>query len=370
MRFTCLTENLSKGLGIVNKAIPMRSSLPILSNVLITAKDGRLFLSGTNLDTAITTYVGASIDEEGATTVPAKMLSEFVSHLSSETVLASLAEDILYVEAGKTKSRFNGVSSSDFPDLPEIKKNLKKIELDTKTFCNSVSQVGFSVATDATRPVFTGVFMNYSDGKLTIVGSDGFRLSEKIIQAPKDLEEFTVIVPAKTLLEVARIMSSCDENLKIYVNEDENLCLFEGCNTVVATRIIDGSYPDYKRIIPKDTNVTAEFSSTDLLEAVKLTNVFAKNVNNAIRLTLSPQGLIKVRSTAHESGENNTDVKAQITGEELELVFNVRYLLEFLTNNKYETLIFEAIDSSSPCILTSKDEKDFLHVMAPMQLSD
>lgn len=373
MKFTCLKDNLAQSLSIVSKAVPLRHSLPILTNVLIVAKDGRLLLAGTNLDTVITTYVGASIDEEGSITVPAKLLSEFISHLSSESVVFTLKNDILHLKAGKNKSKFNGASASDFPDLPQITEKLSHLELPPREFCNAISQVGFAVAVDDTRPVFSGILLNYSSGKLVIVGSDGFRLSEKILDVKSKMDDFSVVLPAKTLLEVARIFGSCEENIKVYLNDNENLCLFECEDTLVVSRIIDGSYPDYKRIIPVDTKVTTSFLANELLEAVKLTNVFAKDANNTLKMSVDPSGRIKVSSSSQETGGNNSEIPAEIIGtldSPFEIVFNSRYLLEFLTNNKFEKLVFHASESITPCLIKPDEDGTFLHVMAPMHVND
>lgn len=373
MKITCLKENLSRGLSTVSKAIPIRHSLPILTNVLITTENGRLKLSGTNLDTAITVYVGASIEEDGSITVPAKLLSEFISHLSSDTLDINLKNNILHITAGSTKSKFNGMSSDSFPDLPEVVKGLSYIEIDPKVFSSAVGQVGFSVSVDETRPVFSGILLRSNGGKLTIVGSDGFRLSEKTIDVKGKGSDFSIILPARTLLEVSRILNSCDEKIKMYLNESENLCLFECEDVLVASRIIDGTYPDYKKIIPVDTVIETSFSSSELLEAAKLTNVFAKDADNALKMTIDPKGFIRISASSQETGENHTEIQATIKGSmknPFEIVFNARYFLDLLSNNKFDTLIFYATDKISPCLIRPLEEDNFLHVMAPMQIND
>ncbi len=373
MKFTCLRENLAKGLSTVSKAVPVKHSLPILTNVLIEAEDGRLKLAGTNWDTTITAYVGASVEESGAITVPAKILSEFISHLSAETVGVVLSGESVKLTAGNSKSKFNGTAATDFPDLPEVAEGLPFIELNPKEFANAVSEVGFSVALDDTRPVFSGVYLNYADGYLTVVGSDGFRLSEKTVAITSTADDFSVVLPARTLMEVSRLFSSRDENIKMYLNKDENLCMFECDDVFVAMRIIDGTYPDYKRIIPDKSTVEAYFSSDELLEAVKLTNVFAREADNAVTITIDPKGFMTVSSVSQETGENQTKVDAEIKGaltEPFNVTFNSNYLLEFLTNTKYDMLIFHANDKTAPCLLKPVDEETFLHVMAQMQIND
>jgi DNA polymerase III subunit beta len=372
MKFTCLKENLSKSLSIVSKAIPLKHSMPILTNVLLTTKDGRLKIAGTNTDTYITTYVGASVEEEGSITVPARLLSEFVSNLSGETVTAHIDNDIFHVISGKTKSKFNGMNADEYPDIPLLQDDLPYIELDPKEFAHALSQVGFAVAVDTSRPVFSGVYINYADSQLTVVGSDGFRLSERVLTVEGNAPDFSVIIPARNLLEISRIFSSYPDKIKMHLNESENLCMFSGEDMLVAVRVIDGAYPDYRRIIPASSKITATFLAPELLEAVKLTHVFAKDSDNILRMVIDPQGTIKIMSSSQETGENHTEIAATIVAEltePFEIVFNARYMLEFLTNSKFESLIFHANEKTTPCMIKPSEGKDFLHVMAPMHLN-
>ena len=177
MKFSFLQENLSKGLQTIMHAIPAKSSLPILSNVLIETDKGRIKLSATNLETAITTYVGASIEEEGSVTVPAKLLKDFISNLSPGALEAQVKDEILIISSKTTKSRFNGSSSKDFPELPTFPKNAKGLSIDPATLNDVVSVVAFASGVDTSRPIFTGIYMDYSKNKLTVTATDGFRLS-------------------------------------------------------------------------------------------------------------------------------------------------------------------------------------------------
>ncbi len=368
MKFTCLKENLLRGLNIVTKAIPIKSSLPILSNVLITSKDNVLTLSATNLDTAITVAVAASIDEEGAVTVPAKLLKEFVSHLSSDTIMASSDDYILSVECGGSKSTFNGMSAEDFPALPEMPKNGEFLELDPHLLNSVVSVVAFSAAADDTKPVYSGVLISYNEGDITFASTNGFRLSEKNISLDSSLAPFSVVVPAKILLEVARLFSSIGKPIKFALNYDENLALFESEDVMIATRVFDGKFPDYKRIIPQEYTLRATFSGAELLEAVKLASVFAKELNDAITMQFDTAGYIKLGATSQEIGGNNSELKAVVEGDALEISFNPKYLLDVLTNVKAEEFIFETAGSVAPCVIKTVTEEGYLHIIMPLRI--
>ncbi len=369
MMFTCLQENLEKGLNTVYKAIPTKSSLPILNNILIKTENGRLKLSATNMETAISTYVGASIDKEGQITIPAKLIREFVSNVSQNALTGNLLNEVLHVTSDKTKTKFVGTEASEYPNLPAFNEKTKFITVSPKTFGDAVARITYSASGDETRPVFTGVYINYAEGILTLAASDGFRLSETKIEAKGEVEPFTLIIPAKVLLEVSRIFSAATEELKIGFNESENLSLFQADDTVVSTRLIDGQYPDYKRIVPKESNVSAVFPAGELLEAVRLSNIFAKEMNNVIKLRLDPEGSIYVVTNAQETGDHQSQINSEVEGETVEIAFNSKYLLDFLSNNKTDRIQLKANGSLAPCIFIPEGEDNFYHIVMPMQLN-
>ncbi|KKT11266.1 MAG: polymerase III subunit beta protein [candidate division WWE3 bacterium GW2011_GWB2_43_22] len=370
MKFSCLQENLNKGLQIITRAVPAKGSLPILSNVLISTENGRLKLAATNLETAITTYVNASIDKEGAITVPAKVLKELVANLHPSTIEIKMDNDILHLKSDNTKSKLNGTDAKDYPELPSISKDETSLELDPTVFAQAVSMVTFASSMDESRPIFTGVYVTYEKGKMVLAATDGFRLSEKSITVGKsDAKKFTALIPAKTLAEVSKVFASSASPLKMVLSENENLALFSSEDTTIATRIIDGQYPDYKKIIPSTATVKATFNSGEFLEAVRLTTVFVKEgTNNTIKLRVDPEGLIKISSLNNETGTHESEIPAETEGEMLEIAFSSKYLLDFLNNVKGEKINMEASSNSTACIFKTDVTEDFLHIIMPIQL--
>jgi len=253
--------------------------------------------------------------------------------------------------------------------LPDFPKGNKHLKLDPKTFSSTVSTVAFASGSDDSRSVvFTGVLLDYCDGKLLIASTDGFRLSEKIISVEGKAEPFSIIIPAKTLLEVAKIFLSSEEPIKFIVDEDQNKALFTAGDTFVSTTLLDGEYPDYKRIIPADSTLNATFGAEEFLEAVKLTNVFAKESSNIIKIRFDPEGFIKIASMAEETGEHESHVNAEIEGELLEIAVSSRYLLDYLGNIKTEKIVLKTNGNVSPCVLESDEHKNFIHIIMPMQV--
>ncbi|RJR26948.1 DNA polymerase III subunit beta [candidate division WWE3 bacterium] len=369
MKFTCLQENLEKGLQIVSRAVPNKGSLPILSNILFVAENGRLKLAATNLETAVTTYVPCSVEEEGSVTIPAKLIKDFVSTLRPGTIKASLNHDVLHITSEKTKSKFNGISADEYPELPVFPEDVSYFELDPKEFGDDVAYVAFASGNDESRPIFTGIFLNYQEGVLTIASTDGFRLSEKILKIESSVGNFSAVIPARTMLEVSKIFAGSQEKIKFALNEGENLALFSSEDTTVATRILDGQYPDYKKIIPSEKVLSASFSTDEFVEAVKLTNVFAKEGNNAIKVRFDPEeNLIRISSLAEEAGEHISELGAEIEGDLLEIAFSSRYLLDYLNNIKTERIHFRTNGNISPCLLLSDAHENFIHIIMPMQI--
>lgn len=372
MKFSCLQENLAKGLNIVSRAVPVKSPLPILSNILIKTEDGRIKLAATNLETTVVTYIGASVEEEGVITIPAKIFKEFITNLPADTLNLDLQNNTLHVKSKKTKSKFNGSSANDYPDLPIMPEKSKFVEFDTKEFGDAISMVAFASGTDSSRPVFTGIYMKWENNNLVLASSDGFRLSEKFISAGGDSESASVVIPSKTLVETAKIFYGSAKPIKFTLDGSKNLALFESDDTFVATRILDGEYPDYKRIIPTSTNLSATFKTEDFLEAVKLTSIFAKESGEAtqiIKVRLDPDEGIKVSSMAEETGDHESNFEAEIEGSLTEIAFNAKYLMDLFNNAKSEKMVLRTAGNLTPCSFALVNEDtQFIHIIMPMQI--
>lgn len=369
MKFSVTQEKLAKSLQTVSRAIPTKASLPILANILIEAKDNNLYLSATNLETAIKTNIGASVEENGVIAIPAKLLKEFVTSLPATNLTAELKGYVLHLKSDKTKTKFNGIDAQDYPQLPTINNDNKFIEMDPKVLDKISQVVAFAAGTDVSRPVFTGIYLQFSKNNLTIACTDGFRLSEYKTEITNELGDTSVLIPAKTLAEISKIFSGSQEKIKIYLNDKDNLLLFSSEDTIVATRILNGQYPDYKRIIPTESILSTTFATEDFSEAVKVTNIFAKEANNTIKVKFDPvEKTIKVSSLAETSGENESIISADVEGELLEIAFNSKYLTDLLNNIKASTIELKTNGVTAPCLITTPELKDFTHIIMPLQI--
>jgi len=373
MKFTVLQSDFLKGINVVSKAVSLRGSLPILSNILIQNDAGRLKLCATDLDKSITTWVGAKIDEEGAITVPAKILSEFISNLPPTQIEGSVENTILTLKSQKATATLNGTDAEEFPIPQNLTKGDFNLNLPTSALQGALSEVYFSSATDESRPILTGVFLHKEGNELTIAAVDGFRLSERILKidyhgqarGTQSKEPKSVVIPARTLMEIARLAQSAGDTVNISVLENENMAIFESEDLVATTRILEGEFPDYKKIIPTDKKIKVEVSSIELFNAVKIANVFAKDSSNVVKIAINPGEGLFVSSEAFEIGQNRTFVDAQIEGDKTEIIFDGKFLNDFLSNVKCEELEITTEGPINPVVFKPKERDDYLHIIMP-----
>lgn len=374
MKFKCTQENLVRALSVVNKAVSVKATLPILGNILFVAKDGNLTLTATNLETFIATTAHASVEENGRVAVPARLFTEFVSTLSPGALEVSTEGSYIKIFSGSSSAKFVCAPAEDFPTLPEAKKGVGVV-LNAKEFAYAVSVCSFCAAVGDSRPALTGVLLKKSGDVFVVVATDGFRLSEKkLALSENESEDFSLLVPAKTLWEVSRMFATGDGDLKLTYSESENLGVFKYQDITVSIRVLDGEFPDYARIIPQSHLLYAKISSADFMQAIKLANVFAKDSkegNNLVRFTINPSGDSSVYSTTAQSGEGSVVLKMEVEGaEEMSLSFNSKYLLDFLNAVKCNELEIFVNGTSSPCMFKSPDVEGFLHLIMPVKLNN
>lgn len=373
MKITCIQENLNFGLQTTGHLVNKNVNLPILNNVLLEAKEGLLKLSSTNLEIGISNSVRCKVDQEGSFTVDARLLSDYVNLLSKDQIKIELKEDdFLQVSCGNSKTKIKGMVSDDFPVIPKIDKE-KPYSVKTADFKNALSQVIFAVSTSETRPEISGVLMcfNKQKNKLVIVGTDSYRLTEKTLNLDKNQEEKDVIVPIKTLQELLRILN----NLKEYSNQieeiniylSENQILFTCDNIELISRLIEGQYPDYKQIIPKDFKTKITVSAIELAKIIKTVSLFSKNGIFDINLLFDPaQGLV-AKSTNAQIGESTSVLEVEYEGEINETVLNYRYLLDGINNIGADEIEFSLIDNNIPCVMRPKGKDDYLYIIMPIK---
>ncbi len=375
MRVSCLQENLARGLNIVSRAVGARTTLPILSNVLLSTDNGRLRLAATNLDMGITAWIGASVEEDGALTVPARTLIDLVNKLSPERIDMEVAvrTSTLRLACGATTANIKGIDAHEFPLFPEPSPDDDTLVVPSDVLSGTIDMVAFAAAKDDSRPILTGVLVTYQDGILTMAAADGFRLSVR--EVPLEAEfysSFSLVIPARNLVELARICADVERDAYVVLPQERSQVLFRLPDVDVVTQLIEGSFPDWRQIIPRDLPTRTIVSTADLLRACQRADIFAREANHTVRLSMEPQdgmvGILRVRATASETGENEVIVDASIEGDGMEIAFNARYLIEVLNVIHTDRVEIGTSRPDKPGVIRPVGDSTFTHVIMPMHI--
>ncbi|WKZ36778.1 MAG: DNA polymerase III subunit beta [Anaerolineales bacterium] len=376
MKVTVLQENLARGLSIVSRAVSPRSTLPVLSNILIATDEGRLRLSATNLELGITCWIAARIDEDGSTTVPARTFSDLVSAMPNDQVQLSLdlKTQSLHVKGGASNNDIKCIDAQEFPPLPTPEMD-GAVQLNVADFKEMIHQVAFAASTDEARPVLMGVLMNVEKDKVTMAAADGFRLSVRKAQLSQAVPQpLNVIIPARALNELARVAGDGEEPIYMVVPKNRGQVLFRVKDVEVVSQLIDGTFPDYHQIIPRSYKSRTLISTAALLKACKQAEIFAREGSNVARLDIKESrgemqpSEVEISATSEETGKNETIVEATVDGGSVLIAFNVKFLREALEVIRTPNVALETSAANAPGVVKPVGDEGFLHVIMPMHL--
>ncbi len=362
MKIQVTQENLNKALSSVARVASTRNTLPILANVLIKTVGTRLSISATNLDIAITYYIGSKVSEEGSITIPARLVQDFVSSLPSGIIELKLDEYKLHFSTGTYRSTINGISSEEFPVLPNIKDG-SEWKIESSLLKKKLQQVIIAASNDDTRPVLTGVYFHTDQGNLLIVATDSYRLAETTIKNVRN--EVNILVPFNATQELLRLVSDYDGDVEI-INNDQQV-LFRVGDVELVARLIDGKYPNYSSLIPKKFLTTARLPKSELLNIVKVSSYFAKENAGSITIDVSEEDQsLNIHSIASQLGENIASTKGKIKGEG-SITLNSRYLLDALHVMNGNEIIFSFNGKLEPSLISDPSDKEYIHVIMPLK---
>jgi DNA polymerase-3 subunit beta len=374
VKLSCLQENLARGISTVSRVVSTRAVLPVLSNILLATDEGRLKLSATDLSTSITCWIGAKVEEEGQITVPARLLADFVTTLPAAQIHMELVTrtQSLHLKCMQFEADIRGIDAQEFPLIPsEVSDH--KIAIPPPALRQMIEQVILAAATDESRPVLTGTLAGFEGSRLTMVAADGFRLSMRTVSFAEEVPEpMEVIIPARALRELARVSAEEEEPIQIVVTSSRNQVLFRLSNVEIVSQLIEGKFPDYNQIIPASYSTRAVLNSYEFLRAVRISVLFSRDVANIVRLEMIPgsegtPGRLIVESTA-EVGQNVGELDAAIEGEQMEIAFNGRYLIDVLNVIGTEQVALETTNTSRPGVLKPVGGEDLVHVIMPMHI--
>lgn len=366
MKVSIKQEVFTKALNSASRVTTNKAGLPILSNILLRTDGSRLLVAATNLELASTHYVNAKILAPGEITVPARLISEFVANLPKEMITLNVENKRVTLECKGYSSTINGVDTTDFPELPTIdEKESVQYSLRVDDFKKAVSQTIFASSHDSARPVLTGVFWHSFEKGLYLVGTDGYRLSEhRMIDTESDL---SAIVPTTALQEVMR--SIVDDIEMVDVLFDEAQVRFRLNDTEITSRLIDGKYPDYRKLIPSNTDTHFTLPTSDVLRTTKIAALFARSSGGSITITAdADQNTFSIASIASEVGENSSELQTDITGVSGTITLNSKYIIEALGVLSDDMVEIGFSGKLAPCIIKPKKTTEhFLHIIMPLK---
>jgi DNA polymerase-3 subunit beta len=371
MKLSCLQENLNKGLSTVGRAVASRTTLPITQNILIATDQSRLKLAATNLEMAVSCWVGAKVEDEGAITIPARILTEFVSSLPNDKIDLVLTKDTLHLKSGRFEARINGMKADDFPPIPQVSDGMAT-KVEAEAFRLGIGQVTFAAASEESRPVLTGIHADFNDSNLTLAAADGFRLAvHKMSILNKLSKQTAVIIPAKALNELSRFLAEQEDPVEITVNQQKTQALFRLKNIEMVSQLIQGTFPNYSQLIPQSYNTRSIIDVAEFLRAVRMSSIFARDGSGIVRLVATPSveaaaGKLSVSARAEEIGENSGEIDALVDGEKAQIAFNVKYLSDALGAIRQKQVALETTTSSSPGVIRPVGVDNYVHVVMPM----
>ena len=361
MKLQATQENLNRALAAVARVANSRGTLPILANVLIKTANNRLSIAATNLDIAITHHIGAKVSEEGSITVPARLMQDFISSLPSGVIDLKLDNTKLHISTNQYQSTVNGILADDFPVMPAISDG-KQWSVASDIFKNALQQVVFAASNDETRPVLTGIIIQTINNKLTMAATDSYRLAEKQLGTGKQSSQ--ILVPASAMSDLLRVL---EDGAEVQVIHNDQQALFKVGDVELVTRLIDGKYPDYRKLIPSKFTTEATLKRADLVNITKVSSLFARESAGSVTIEAdSKNKQLSIRSVASQLGENTAKADAKVKGSG-NITLNSRYLLDALNALSGDEVVFGFNGKLEPTLLRNPTNDDYLHIIMPLK---
>lgn len=363
MKITVSQKNLKKALGIVEKVVAKNNSLPILNNILLKLENGRLRLSATNLEVGVNYIIGAKIEEVGQIAVPARIISDFISNIGDENITLSTGKNnVLSINSEHYKTQILGFDAKDFPIIPNIK-NKPLAVIPVKVLKNSLVAVLDSVALSEARPELSGIFVNFHNDKIVFASTDSFRLTEKQVEF-KNSSNNSFIIPRNTVLELVRVLGDLDG--EVVVNLSDNQISFSSSDFEMVSRLVDGNYPDYKKVIPDKFVSKVLINKSELEKNIRLAGLFSSNISDIkISCTADKTGITAKNS---DKGEIETKVASNLKNQPFEISLNYHYLLDGLKILDTEDVVIEYTGQGSPLVLKpSNNRNDLVYIIMPLR---
>ncbi|HKG18122.1 MAG TPA: DNA polymerase III subunit beta [Candidatus Limnocylindrales bacterium] len=368
MKLSVMQENLARGLSVVSRAVSNRS-LPVLTNVLLKTEDGGLKLTATNLEIGITYWVPGKIEVDGATSVPARLLTDLVNSLpGGEPIILELGDgETLHIRSGRFESNIKGISADDFPTVQTAgERPITRIP--QKVLRQALEETAFAAASDEARPILTGVLARFEGDQLTLAAADNYRIAVKTISILDPVEETSVVIPARALHELSRVLADVDDPVAIVLAHARNQILFHLEGVDLVSRLIDGQYPNYQTVLPASHSTRVVLDREELLRAVRPAALIAHESANIVKLGVGLDGDPGITVSANaEVGDHVGRIEADVEGDGTTIAFNARFLADVLQNVDAEQFALELNGPLSPGVFKPVGDDRYVHVVMPLR---
>ena len=373
MRLACLQENFSRALNTVGRAVATRTTLPVTQNVLLATDQGRLKISATNLEIAISTWIGGKIEDEGAITVPARLLTDFVQSLPEGQIDVVMTPNPLGIQitCGRFEGRMLGIDAEEFPPIPSVEEGVG-VSVAPQTLRAAINQVVFAAATEDSRPVLTGVKLELENDRVTFAAADGFRLAvhSGTLASPVP-EPISFIIPARTLTELNRLLVDQEGPVEFTITPQRSQAMFRLKNVELVSQLVQGTFPNYQQLIPQSYGTRTLVALQDFSRATRTAAIFARDGSGIVRIQILPGsdgagGKIVISARAEELGDNTGEIDAKVEGEEAKIAFSSKYLSDVLGVIGQEEVALETTTPSSPGVIRPVGIENYVHVIMPM----
>lgn len=369
MEIICLQENLKKGINIIQNIIGKNLTLPILNNILLVVEKKRLKLVSTDLEMAITHWTSGKVKKEGEITVPAKLLSDLINNLPSKKIEIKTKDSTSQIKCENFRSIIRGMDSKEFPIIPKIKGE-STIKIKNSEIKQAFSQVVNFTSLSDIRPEISGIFINFNSKEIKLVATDSFRLGEKTLpfKGNKNKIKKSVIIPLRTAQELIRILNEQDKEEIIEILIEQNQILFKAPDTQLISRLIEGAYPNYEQLISKQFETSLILNKEEFTNLIKVSSLFSSRINDVKLKVIPKKSLVEISAQNIEVGENLSEIKGEIKGKEIEIIFSHKYLLDGLNNISGDKIMFGLNGEASPGILKPAGDPSFIYVIMPIKL--
>jgi DNA polymerase-3 subunit beta len=374
MKFSCNQDTFSKYLNILSRVVSTKPGLPILSNIFLQTEKGKLIMKATDLEISLTTWIGADVEDNGKITLPAKQLSEFVNSIPEEVVNVEVEKQNFNISTSNNSASFNTMPPDDFPSIPSVdKKKEPFIQINSADLVMAINRVAFAAATDDIKPVLTGVKVEIEEDEISLIATDGLRLSKQVIKTSKSEKNKSFLVPVRAFTELSHIINDMggeDDLVSVYLIEDKNQVMFRVGDIDLVSRLIDGEFPEYKQIIPTGYKTSCEIQREEFLNSLKVVNIIARSVlGNKMILNIDPkENKISLSATQADLGKNESHFDCKVEGEELKIAFSSKLLTDILNHVDTEDIVFECSEAVRPGVFKIKGDENFIHLVMPMML--